>query len=162
MILLKVLNKILDVVGVILFVAMFVVVLLQILFRTVLKTSVPWTEEMSRLLFIYVGFLGTALAAREKQFIIIDVLLKRLPKIVQNFLYFFIKVFCLFFFCIMWYGAVRMFMKVKGTFFFTMSWLSNGWTYIALIVGLFFTVFYIVIECIDEIRHRGEGDKANG
>lgn len=154
----KVLNKLFDMVTVALFSAMVVTVLLQILFRTILRLSVPWTEELSRLLFIYVGFFSTALAARERQFIVIDVLLKRLPKAVQAVLYVITKVIVVLFFSIMWVGALKMFGMVKNTYFQSLPMVSNGATYIAVMVGSGLTVFYTILESIDSLRKRGIGD----
>ncbi|MCD8122543.1 MAG: TRAP transporter small permease [Clostridiales bacterium] len=154
----KVLNKVVDIVTILAFIAMMVTTLLQILFRTILKISVPWTEELSRLLFIYAGFLGTAIAAREKQFIIIDVLTSRLPKAVQAVLYVVMKIVIVLFFSIMWFGAVQMFGKVKNTYFQSLPAVSNGATYVALIIGAGLTVFYTLIESIDTFRKRGTSD----
>ena len=80
----KKLYKIFDGITMAIFVAMVLVVVLQIIFRFILRISVPWTEELSRLLFIYIGFFGTAIAVREKELIVIDLLLQRTPTKVQN------------------------------------------------------------------------------
>lgn len=151
----KVINKLFDVVTVIIFASMVITVLLQIFFRTILRLSVPWTEELSRLLFIYVGFFSTALAARERQFIVIDVLLQRLPRQVQAVLYVVTKVIVVLFFSIMWVGALKMFGMVKGTYFQSLPLVSNGTTYVAVMVGAGMTVFYTILESIDSLRKRG-------
>lgn len=154
----KTINKIFDVVTVLIFSAMVITVLLQILFRTIMRVSVPWTEELSRLLFIYVGFFATALAARERQFIVIDVLLKRLPRPVQAVLYVITKVLVVAFFSIMWVGALKMFGMVKNTYFQSLPMVSNGATYIAVMVGAGLTVFYTVLESIEAFIKRGKKD----
>ena len=154
----KLFNKIFNLITVLLFVGMVVTVLLQIVFRYIMKISVPWTEEASRLLFIYVGFFGTALAARDKQFIIIDVLLKRVPRPVRMVMTVIAKVVTVAFFCIMWVGAVRMFGKVKNTYFQSMPAVSNGMTYLALIIGGGMTVIYTLIDSIGSLIKGGKKD----
>lgn len=154
----KYVNKAFNFISVVIFVAMIITVLLQILFRQVFKISVPWTEELSRLLFIYAGFFGTALAARDKQFIVIDVLFKRLPGKLQAVCKVFIKAFLMLFFGIMWVGAVKMAQTVSGTYFQSMPIVSNSATYFAIIIGLAMTELYLVLESIDEIRKRGHKD----
>ena len=154
----KFINKLFNVVTVLLFVGMVVTVLLQILFRYVMKISVPWTEEASRLLFIYVGFFGTALAARDKQFIIIDVLLKRVPRPLQIVMQVIAKVVTVAFFCIMWVGAVRMFGKVKNTYFQSMPGVSNGMTYLALIIGGGMTIVYTLLDSLHSLLKGGKKD----
>lgn len=154
----KYVNKAFNFITVMIFVAMVLTVLLQIVFRQLLKMSVPWTEELSRLLFIYAGFFGTALAARDKQFIVIDVLFKRLPSKVKAVCEVFIKVFLMLFFGIMWVGAVKMAQTVSGTYFQSMPGVSNSFTYYAIIIGLAMTELYLVLESIEEIRKRGHKD----
>ena len=69
----KKINKIFDDLSILIFVLMVVVVIVQVVCRYCFKLSVPWTEELSRLLFIYVGFTGTAIAVRENELIVVDV-----------------------------------------------------------------------------------------
>lgn len=54
-------------------------VFLQVLIRFVFKFPIPWTEEVSRIAFVYIIFLGATIAVREKTHINVDVLLVALP-----------------------------------------------------------------------------------
>src|SRR4051812_34870814 len=63
-----------DVVAIVLFVAILVLVNFQIPCRFVLSISVPWTEEVSRLLFIWLAYVGAAIGMREGTLIVIDTL----------------------------------------------------------------------------------------
>ncbi|WP_422446721.1 TRAP transporter small permease [Thermoanaerobacterium sp. DL9XJH110] len=40
--------------------------LFQVIFRYVLKQPLPWSEELARFLFVWVVFLGSAVAVKEK------------------------------------------------------------------------------------------------
>src|SRR5215210_3084685 len=66
------LNRWVDGIVVGLFAATLVLVNVQIVCRFVLSISVPWTEEVSRLLFIWLAFLGAAIGVREGTMIVID------------------------------------------------------------------------------------------
>src|SRR5512137_478753 len=55
-------------------------VFLQVLSRFVFKYPLPWTEEVSRIAFVYSIFVGATIAVREKTHLNIDVLLIVLPK----------------------------------------------------------------------------------
>jgi TRAP-type C4-dicarboxylate transport system permease small subunit len=55
-------------------------VFLQVLIRFVFKYPLPWTEEVSRIAFVYSIFVGATIAVREKTHLNIDVLLIVLPK----------------------------------------------------------------------------------
>ena len=58
--------------------AMLIVILLQVIFRYVIKGSLPWSEEVSRYLMIWIGFVGGSLAFRYGEFIGIEVLRNKL------------------------------------------------------------------------------------
>ena len=55
-------------------------VLLGVFFRYVVGDALTWTEESSRYLMIWMGFLATALALREGGHVAMDLLLSRLPR----------------------------------------------------------------------------------
>ena len=63
-----------DGLAIALFIAILVLVNFQILCRFVLSISVPWTEEVSRLIFIWLAYLGAAIGMREGTLIVIDTL----------------------------------------------------------------------------------------
>lgn len=56
-----------------------VCVFLQVLIRFVFKFPIPWTEEVSRIAFVYIIFIGATIAVRDKAHINVDFLLVMLP-----------------------------------------------------------------------------------
>jgi TRAP-type C4-dicarboxylate transport system permease small subunit len=52
----------------------FLCVILQVTFRFVLQSPLPWPEELSRIIFIYLVFIGAAEASRVRSHIAIDVM----------------------------------------------------------------------------------------
>lgn len=52
----------------------FLCVILQVTFRFILQSPLPWPEELSRIFFIYLVFIGAAEASRERSHIAIDVM----------------------------------------------------------------------------------------
>jgi len=55
-------------------------VFLQVLIRFVFKYPLPWTEEVSRIAFVYSIFVGAAIAVREKAHLNVDFVLVVLPQ----------------------------------------------------------------------------------
>lgn len=47
----------------------------------------PWSEEIARICFIYLIYLGSIIAAKENQHLMIDTLMTRLPEVGQKILY---------------------------------------------------------------------------
>lgn len=67
-------HKVEDVVLVVLLWALSMVVMLQVISRYVFSSSIPWTEEVARLMLIYATFFGAFLTSRSKSYISIDLL----------------------------------------------------------------------------------------
>jgi TRAP-type C4-dicarboxylate transport system permease small subunit len=60
--------------------ALALVVFLQVLNRYVMKTPLPWSEDLAMLLFQWVAFLGAALAVKRWQHFGIETAVKALPQ----------------------------------------------------------------------------------
>lgn len=67
-------NHIWDGAAVLMLAAMFVAVTLQVIMRYVFNAPLAWTEEMSRYTFIWMAWLGGAIAMRERKLITIDLI----------------------------------------------------------------------------------------
>lgn len=144
--------KIFDGVAIVVFIMMVSVVIWQVITRFLLHMNAPWTEELSRLLFIYVGFMGTAIATREKELIVVDIVLSRLPQRMRTVFDVIIQIFTFVFFTIVLVGALKMFMTTKSTYFQSMPWLSNGWTYMAVIIGMTASLLAILVNGVNHIK----------
>lgn len=80
-------------------VALFVVVIagvaLQVFFRYVLNSPLTWSEELSRLAFTWMLFLGLCLAEKDNIHIAVDFFVDRMPASVQKPLRVAVEVFCI-------------------------------------------------------------------
>ena len=64
-------------------ICMVVLVTIQIFFRFVLNVSVPWTEEMARLCFVWMIFLGSAVVEAEGGQVSTTIFVEKLGRIPQ-------------------------------------------------------------------------------
>ena len=69
-----------------LFSTMIVVVTAQVLWRYVFDNSLDWTEEFSRHVFVWMTFVGAALAVKEGTHIRVSILVDMLPVKMKNYL----------------------------------------------------------------------------
>ena len=76
-------------------------VLIQIFARFFLANTPPWTEEASRLFFIYATAFGAGLALKRKYYVHLDLFFNWLPKGIQRQLLIIIPVFALILFGMM-------------------------------------------------------------
>lgn len=67
-------HKVEDVLLVALLWALSIVVMIQVISRYVFSSSIPWTEEVARLMLIYATFFGAFLTSRSKSYISIDLI----------------------------------------------------------------------------------------
>jgi TRAP-type transport system small permease protein len=117
-----------------LFLAMLLLVTAQIVFRVVLAVSVPWTEDVSRLLFVYVVYLGASVAFHERAMIVIDTVPSIWPgttaflTLVASALTFLITAF-------LFYASIPIVASSWNTSLPTVDWISNGWAYLAFTIS---------------------------
>ncbi|WKT00594.1 TRAP transporter large permease subunit [Gallibacterium salpingitidis] len=126
----KYFNKLEEWLGGILFLIVFVILIAQIVARQVFDSPLIWSEELARLLFVYVGMIGIAMGIRSQQHVFIDFLTnmmsEKLRKIVFSFAQFLIFVSIMLFF----HFGVRL---LKGSSFELVSLgISEKWLYASL------------------------------
>ena len=72
--------------------AMSVVVFIQVVCRFVLKSSLPWSEEVSRYLLVWVSFLGGAYGVRQGAHIGVEAFMLLFPKKIQQVVAIFVTI----------------------------------------------------------------------
>ncbi len=58
---------------------MVVVVFLQVIFRFVIRSSLPWSEELARYLMVWIVFLGASIGVKRKSHIGVEAVVALLP-----------------------------------------------------------------------------------
>ncbi|MBB6450976.1 TRAP-type C4-dicarboxylate transport system permease small subunit [Geomicrobium halophilum] len=76
-----------EIIGSSLFVAMLLILIAQTSARQGFGTPLMWSEELSKLLFIYVGYLGIVACIKDDSHVSIDVLINKLPAKAQKWVY---------------------------------------------------------------------------
>ena len=118
----------------------------QVLFRYALRISVPWTEELARILFILTMFLGIAIAIREKEHIVVDFLFKKLPSRLQvvGLIAFNIAIFL--FLCFLARGTIAMTRMTWDSYMIALEWVRTGWLYLGEFIAILFMMFYVLLS----------------
>lgn len=75
------LDRLVETAAAVLFAVLFALVLTQIVWRYVLAAPLVWSEEAARYLYVWIAFLGWAVAARRGTHIAIGALVDRLPAV---------------------------------------------------------------------------------
>jgi TRAP-type C4-dicarboxylate transport system permease small subunit len=129
-------------------------VFLQVLVRFVFKYPLPWTEEVSRLTFVYSIFVGATIAVREKSHINVDFVLVILPagaaravKLVGTAL---VAVFLGF---VIWQGLV--FVRATGIQMTPVLQIPFRDLYVVIPVSGALMLLYLVLGAVDDFRQGG-------
>lgn len=93
----NILDKVLSLLSVLLYGGMTIVVLIQIAARYADNLTVSWTEEMTRLLFVFIIALGSGLSLKYGAYADVDILYERFPRPLQKVSYILNYVFILIF-----------------------------------------------------------------
>lgn len=139
------------------------VVNIGVFLRYVLNAPTGFYDEVSRILLLWIVFVGMAVAIDRGSHAALQVIdrwltedqIKRLARGVNIVVIF----FCLF---MMWYGGMAAQMAFKQVF--TMTGLSVGWQYVAAPVGAALTIVYAVKQLLgyEEPAYAGfHGDVAH-
>jgi TRAP-type C4-dicarboxylate transport system permease small subunit len=136
-------NRAVDAVAILLFAAVLVLVNVQIVCRFVLSLGVPWTEEVSRLLFIWLAYIGAAIGLREGSLIVIDTLPQMLPRS-QAFIVPLVRVVSLAVIVFLFAASIPLVQSVWSTTLATVDWISNGWAYLAFTVSFGVMLIYSI------------------
>ena len=127
---------------------MIVLVFTNVVLRYVFSTGFEWSEEIARLCFIYLVYLGAIGAMRENQHLIIDSVLSRIPDIWQKAIYFLVQAGIIWMMVVLICGSWQLVMQNLGD-----RWVATQFPiYLVYAVGLVTGVSIIVIALANLYR----------
>jgi TRAP-type transport system small permease protein len=146
------LNRWLDGLAALLFAAALALVNLQILCRFVLSVSVPWTEEVSRLVFVWLAFMGAAIGTREASLIVIDTLPEIIGPRWNAIMGPLVRIVSLAIILFMFLASLPLVQSVWPTTLATVDWISNGWAYLAFTASFGLMTLYSIAPLVIDAR----------
>ncbi|WP_044469818.1 TRAP transporter large permease subunit [Mannheimia massilioguelmaensis] len=75
----KIFNKLEEWIGGVIFLVIFAILIAQIAARQIFDAPLSWSEELARLLFVYISMLGISMAIRSQQHVFIDFITNLFP-----------------------------------------------------------------------------------
>lgn len=144
----RLLNRLTDGSAVALFVAALLLVNVQIVCRFVLSVGVPWTEEISRLLFIWLAYVGAAIGLREGTLIVIDTLPQALGPRAKAWLEAPVRILSVAVILFLFAASIPLVRSVWSTTLATVDWISNGWAYLAFTVSFGLMLIHSIVPLL--------------
>ncbi|WP_018298027.1 TRAP transporter small permease [Corynebacterium lubricantis] len=140
-----ILMRLLAVISIILFVLLVATTTWQVTSRQVFNAPSTWSEELAKILFVWLTFLGSAFLFGERGHIAVDFLARKLPYKGQVGMQVFVQLVILFFatFGMIWGGILAA----------STAWHQNltalpftiGWVYVVIpLSGVFIAIFSII------------------
>ncbi len=139
------------VVGIILFL-MFLTTFFQVLARTVLQISAVWSEELARLTYVWMVFLGVAVLVKDDGLIRVTVLSDRLRGRAGKILRLVTDLAVIPFVGAMTWGAWTNTILNWNTFAPTVDWMRMGYTYLIIFLSGLIMLWYLVGNLVRQAR----------
>lgn len=126
----KYFNKLEEWIGGILFLLIFAILLAQIIARQIFDSPFIWSEELARLLFVYVAMFGISMATRTQQHVYIDFLTNLMPEKLRKIVNSVVQ--CIIFVCIFLFIYLGFKVFLDSTFEMVSLQISEKWLYAPL------------------------------
>ena len=137
-----------DIICVFMLIVLIILALLQVLFRYVLQISLPWTEEVARMVYSFLIFTGVVSVEAENQQMKTTFLLEKMPPKVRYIVQGIINGASIIFCGGLTYGAVKM---VNSSWDFklgSLPWISSAVVYIPIIIFMPFVMYFLLKQMI--------------
>lgn len=147
-------TRILGAVSVILFAVLVCVTVWQVFTRQVVHSPSTWSEELSKILFVWLAFAGSAFLFGERGHIAVDFLARKLPIPVQRILQVIVQVVIIVFavLAMIWGGYLAA--SIAWNQQMTALPLTLGWIYVIIPIAGVFIAFFAVVDLIAVVTGR--------
>ncbi|MBM4338758.1 MAG: TRAP transporter small permease [Deltaproteobacteria bacterium] len=125
---------------------MFLTTFYQVLARNVLFTSAMWTEELAKILFVYIVFLGSASLIESEGHITIALLSNRLPASMARWHRLFIHIVLVAFGVIFVWSSWLNVLNNWNFYAPSMTWFRLAYLYLGLVVSGVMTLCYLLLN----------------
>ena len=126
-------------------------IFIQVIARYVLKSSLAWTEELARFLFIWMTFIAAYVGARQGKHIGVEALQNALPRLPSLLLKVLANIICAAFFFVVayftWFNWPKLMRQVSPAL-----GLPIAYVYLCMIIGSVFIGLWYLVLAVQELR----------
>ena len=136
-------NNFEEIIALFAFIILIISMAAQVIWRYVLNNPLVWTEELGRVAFIWVSFMGASIAMKKGRHIKIDSIFNIFPERIRKLLEYFIQLLLLFFLSIVFYNGLIL---IKKTIYGSTSAMGipNIIYYLPVALGSFLMIIYVI------------------
>jgi TRAP-type C4-dicarboxylate transport system permease small subunit len=144
------LYKLLKTFSFLLMLTMVVIIFAQVLARYAFSNSLSWSEEIGRYLFVWMTFIGSAIAVRNRLHVSLDMFVSHLPRQLQKICLLISYVSMAVFTAVLIYGGYRFVVRGSQQISAAMQ-LPMHYVYIVLPVGGGLIFFYLLKDLYEDV-----------
>lgn len=137
---------------------LFSVTILGVLFRYVLMAPLRWSEELARMLLIWIVFFGGSIATREGKHLKLDFFENIFPPMFKRIIELFSILLGLLFLAILLYTSYSMMTEIGKVSRLSVIRVSMAYPYLALPAGAFLMIFQLINNLLQKFSKRSAGN----
>jgi len=131
-----------------LLIVMFLATFYQVLARNVFFTTAMWTEELAKILFVYIVFLGSATLMENEEHIRISILSDRLPAWLARWQRLFVQLVLVAFGVFFVWSAWTNVLNSWEFYAPSMPWFRLSYLYLGLMISGILTLYYLLLNMV--------------
>ena len=144
--------KVINGVTVSMFVVLVVVAFWQVICRFVLQISSPWTEELARVLVVWITFIGMAEVEAQHDGIRTLFLIQKLPRVVYKALLIIASLVAIVIHACLFIGSIKQIQTNSAYYLSSLPFLSRTVFYYPILIGSPLSIWMIIEEIIGYIK----------
>ena len=130
---------------------MVISILLAIISRFIIKIPIPWTEELSRYLMIWMAFIAGGLGLKRGVHVGINFVVQRIPEKASKWVRLITNIALLIFFLVLIIEGFHLTILVAGQMSPVLR-VSMAWVYSSLPVGATLFTFFVIQSVVEDLR----------
>lgn len=128
----------------------------QVISRYLFNFPIMWTDEIGRYVFIWIVYLGSAAAFKNKSHLIVDVFTQKMPQKLQYYLNLFFHIVIILFLFLVFIFGLQYAMNNMSNPAYSTSIISLGVAYISVPVGALLMIINIIRVISEDLKIKGK------
>jgi len=143
----RVLDRIVETFGGLMLLGVTLLAVIQVILRYAFNYAIIWSEELSRLLFVWIVILGAALGLSYGKHMVIEFFQQRLPRAVADWTMLLVQLLGLLFMVVVLVKGIPLLQLTSTDFYVTLPF-PVMYAYLAAVVGSALMIFYWIFEIV--------------
>jgi len=138
--------------GAFLMAAVLTIISFQVILRYFFSSPLPWPEEVTTSLLVWITFLGGSIVTRREEHIKVTYFVEFLPKRVLIWIFLFLDILIIFFLTAILIGCVPVFQKLR-LILLPATEISINWVFASVPISAFMMLIYYVSSAWTQVQH---------